>query len=409
MKAKGRIFDIQKYSIHDGPGIRTIVFLKGCALRCRWCCNPESQEFDIQTMMFEGKEKVMGYDVTVEDVMPAILQDTFYYNRSGGGVTLSGGEALLQPNFGPHLLHACKDYGINTAIETTGFARWEFIEKYLPYLDYVLMDIKHMNSAKHKEFTTQPNELIHENAKRIAESGMVDLTIRVPVIPTFNATPEEIYDIAMDGIDDEVDDAKEQVKEAKKTLAAYEKMVKNGVITSDYAGTILSLGYAEGDTLNTSTAIASFADADAVTVTVSVSQEDVSTIAIGDVVNIVFSAYEEETYSGVVSAIDTAETSDNSSMIDYDVTVKVTGDVFKIYQGMTSNVTFITKELKNVVYVSNKAIQTEGTKSYVKKKEGNTIVKKEVVTGFSNGSSVEIQSGLEEGDVVLIESQVSSS
>ena len=150
MKAKGRIFDIQKYSIHDGPGIRTIVFLKGCALRCRWCCNPESQEFDIQTMMFEGKEKVMGYDVTVEDVMPAILQDTFYYNRSGGGVTLSGGEALLQPNFGPHLLHACKDYGINTAIETTGFACWEFIEKYLPYLDYVLMDIKHMNSAKHK-------------------------------------------------------------------------------------------------------------------------------------------------------------------------------------------------------------------------------------------------------------------
>ena len=112
-------------------------------------------------------------------------------------MTLSGGEALLQPNFGPHLLHACKDYGINTAIETTGFARWEFIEKYLPYLDYVLIDIKHMDSAKHKEFTTQPNELIHENAKRIAESGMVDLTIRVPVIPTFNATPEEIYDIAM--------------------------------------------------------------------------------------------------------------------------------------------------------------------------------------------------------------------
>ncbi len=220
---------------------------------------------------------------------------------------------------------------------------------------------------------------------------------------------KEIYDIAMDGIDDEVDDAKEQVKEAKKALTAYEKMVKNGVITSDYAGTILSLGYAEGDTLNTSTAIASFADADAVTVTVSVSQEDVSTIAIGDVVNIVFSAYEEETYSGVVSAIDTAETSDNSSTIDYDVTVKVTGDVSKIYQGMTSNVTFITKELKNVVYVSNKAIQTEGTKSYVKEKEGNTIVKKEVVTGFSNGSSVEIQSGLEEGDVVLIESQVSSS
>lgn len=197
MEARGRIFDIQKYSIHDGPGIRTIIFLKGCALRCRWCCNPESQEFDMQPMMFEGKEKIMGTDVTVADVMPAIKQDIFYYNRSGGGVTLSGGEALLQPNFAPHLLHACKDYGINTAIETTGFAKWETIQKYLPYLDYVLMDIKHMNSAKHKEFTNQPNELIHENARKIAESGMVNLTIRVPVIPTFNATPKEIYDIAM--------------------------------------------------------------------------------------------------------------------------------------------------------------------------------------------------------------------
>lgn len=197
MKARGRIFDIQKYSIHDGPGIRTIVFLKGCALRCRWCCNPESQEFDIQTMTFEGKEKTSGYDVTVEDVMPIIKQDSFYYNRSGGGVTLSGGEALLQPNFAPYLLRACQDYGINTAIETAGFAKWENIEKYLPHLNYVLMDIKHMNSAKHKEFTTQPNELGLENARKIASLGVVDLTIRVPVIPTFNATPQEIYDIAM--------------------------------------------------------------------------------------------------------------------------------------------------------------------------------------------------------------------
>jgi pyruvate formate lyase activating enzyme len=103
----------------------------------------------------------------------------------------------LQPNFAPHLLHACHDYGVNTAIETTGFAKWETIQKYLPHLDYVLMDIKHMNSAKHRAFTSQPNELIHENARKIAQSGMVDLTIRVPVIPTFNATPEEIYDIAM--------------------------------------------------------------------------------------------------------------------------------------------------------------------------------------------------------------------
>lgn len=192
----GRIFDIQKYSIHDGPGIRTIVFLKGCALRCRWCCNPESQHYEVEKMLFEGKEKTMGYDVTVADVMDVVRQDSFYYARSGGGMTLSGGEALLQPDFAVDLLRACHDMGINTAIETTAIAKWEVIERYLPHLDYVLMDIKHMDSAKHKEFTTQPNERILENAIKIAESGMVNLTIRVPVIPTFNHTPEEIRAIA---------------------------------------------------------------------------------------------------------------------------------------------------------------------------------------------------------------------
>lgn len=194
--ARGRIFDIQKYSIHDGPGIRTIVFLKGCALRCRWCCNPESQSFEVERMMFEGKKKTMGLDVTVAEVLDIVREDMFYYRRSGGGMTLSGGESLLQPNFAPQLLRACHDFDINTAIETTGFAKWETIEKYLPHLDHVLMDIKHMDSAKHKAFTTQPNELILENARKIAESGMVNLVIRVPMIPTFNATPEEIRQIA---------------------------------------------------------------------------------------------------------------------------------------------------------------------------------------------------------------------
>lgn len=196
LNAKGRIFDIQKYSIHDGPGIRTIVFLKGCALRCRWCCNPESQSFDIETMhMEDGTEKIMGRDVTVREVMDIVRKDSFYYQRSGGGLTLSGGESLLHPDFAIPLLTVSQMMGINTAIETTGFQRWEIIQEYLKVLDYVLMDIKHMDSAKHKEFTGQPNEMILENAKRIAESG-ADLTIRIPVIPTFNNTPEEIGAIA---------------------------------------------------------------------------------------------------------------------------------------------------------------------------------------------------------------------
>ena len=195
LSVRGRIFDIQRFSTHDGPGIRTIVFLKGCALRCRWCCNPESQSYEIETMMQNGKPKIMGRDVTVEEILSEVLQDRPYYNRSGGGVTLSGGEGLLQPDFAVALLKACKDSGINTAIETTGFANADVIERFLPYLDTVLMDIKHINSDKHKEFTNQPNERILENAKLIASKAH-KLIVRVPVIPTFNDTVAEIADIA---------------------------------------------------------------------------------------------------------------------------------------------------------------------------------------------------------------------
>lgn len=195
LNVKGRIFDIQRFSTHDGPGIRTIVFLKGCALRCRWCCNPESQSFDIETMMQNGKPKIMGRDVTVGEVIKEVLQDRPYYRRSGGGLTLSGGESLLQPEFAIALLRAAKENGINTAIETTGFASVEVIRQFLPYIDTVLMDIKHINSDKHKEFTSQPNERILENARVIAEEAK-KLIIRVPVIPTFNDTVAEIADIA---------------------------------------------------------------------------------------------------------------------------------------------------------------------------------------------------------------------
>ena len=195
LNVSGRIFDIQKFSVHDGPGIRTIVFLKGCALRCKWCCNPESQKSEIQTMMQNGKEKLIGRDVTVAEVLQTVKQDMPYYRRSGGGMTLSGGEMLCQSDFAYALLRGAKESAINTAAETTGFASWETIEKLLPYIDTVLMDIKHIDSAKHKAFTTQPNELILENAVKIGKNAK-KLIIRVPVIPTFNDTPAEIEAIA---------------------------------------------------------------------------------------------------------------------------------------------------------------------------------------------------------------------
>ena len=196
MKTKGRIFDIQRFSIHDGKGIRTIVFLKGCVLRCRWCCNPESQEYAIQTMKVSGEPKIIGRDVTVDEVMEIVEQDRPYYYRSGGGLTLSGGESLCQPEFARDLLRGAKERGINTAMESMACAKYEVIESILPYLDHYLLDIKHMNPAKHKEFTGKSNELMLENAKKIACSGQVRLSIRIPVIPTFNDSEEEIRAIA---------------------------------------------------------------------------------------------------------------------------------------------------------------------------------------------------------------------
>ena len=195
LNVKGRIFDIQRFSVHDGPGVRTIVFLKGCPLRCRWCCNPESQSREIETMTLAGNVKTVGQDVTVGEIIETVKKDRVYYRRSGGGLTLSGGEALAQPEFAAALLKAAKAEGINTAIESTAFAPFSTIEKILPHLDYYLMDIKHMDSQKHKEYTGVPNELILENAARIAKSG-TSLTIRTPVIPGFNDSEEEIGAIA---------------------------------------------------------------------------------------------------------------------------------------------------------------------------------------------------------------------
>ncbi|MGI6112140.1 MAG: glycyl-radical enzyme activating protein [Bilifractor sp.] len=197
MKTQGRIFDIQRYSVHDGTGIRTIVFLKGCVLRCRWCCNPESQEYGIQQMrLADGSVRTFGEDTTVEAVMKTVNSDRMYYRRSGGGLTLSGGESLCQPEFARDLLHAAKDEGFSTAMESMACADYSHIEALLPWLDQYLMDIKHMNGEKHREFTGRDNALMLENARRTAASGQCELIIRTPVIPTFNDTDEEIDEIA---------------------------------------------------------------------------------------------------------------------------------------------------------------------------------------------------------------------
>jgi len=195
-QTKGILSEIQRFSVHDGPGIRSLLFLKGCPLRCQWCCNPENINPDPETITQNGVQRLVGKEITVEDIMHTVIKDMIYYRRSGGGITLSGGEALFQPDFTLAILKACKDRRIHTAIETTGCAKYDVIEKMLPYLDLVLYDIKHVVDEKHREFTGQSNRLILENAMKIGAAG-ADMIIRVPVVPTFNATKAEIQLIAM--------------------------------------------------------------------------------------------------------------------------------------------------------------------------------------------------------------------
>ena len=192
----GIIFDIQRYSVHDGPGIRTLVFLKGCPLRCKWCCNPESFIKEPQTMTIRGEEIVTGREVTVDQVMETVLKDVAYYRRSKGGISLSGGEPLFQADFAVEILQACKNRAIHTAIETSACVDYAVLEKALPYLNLLMVDVKHMNNEKHLAFTGVPNTLILENVKRLATEADVDVVVRVPVVPGFNDTPDEIADIA---------------------------------------------------------------------------------------------------------------------------------------------------------------------------------------------------------------------
>lgn len=235
----GVITDIQRFSIHDGPGIRTTVFLKGCNLRCRWCHNPETILARPQVQVFperciacgacvtacpsgaharEGGRGVfqrdrcqacgactrgcyaqclvlVGRAVTPEDVLAEVLADKAFYARSGGGVTLSGGEPLWQPKFAIKVLGLCRANGIHTAIETNLAWPWVYARPVVASADLVMCDLKHLDSGRHEEWTGQPNAQVLENIRRVSVSGL-PLIVRTPIIPTFNDTPEAVAAIA---------------------------------------------------------------------------------------------------------------------------------------------------------------------------------------------------------------------
>lgn len=231
---RGMIFNIQRYSIHDGPGIRSTVFLKGCPLTCFWCQNPESQEMKAEILLDKGKcascgqcvnscpaganvltpdrvkiirdkcmgcgecvsvcpneaRRLVGAYMTVDEVMEEIVRDRIFYENSGGGVTLSGGEPLMQADFALQLLRRCKEEDLHTVLDTCGYASWKTMQKLLEYTDLVLYDIKCLDATKHSKATGKSNELIIENAKMIARSK--EMWVRVPLVPGFNDSEKEV-------------------------------------------------------------------------------------------------------------------------------------------------------------------------------------------------------------------------
>ena len=223
---KAIIFDVQRNSFVDGPGIRTTVFFKGCNLRCAWCHNPESQSAKPQMMFYKDKctgcgkcksvcpyhleqcelcgkctlycpvdaRKVCGKEHTVDEVLKEVLKDQAFYETSGGGVTFSGGECMLQIDFLAEILKKCKEKGIHTAVDTAGHIPFESFEKILPYTDLFLYDIKIFDSQKHKQYVGVGNELILENLKKLFERK-AKLWIRIPIIPDVNDSIEEIQKI----------------------------------------------------------------------------------------------------------------------------------------------------------------------------------------------------------------------
>jgi pyruvate formate lyase activating enzyme len=236
----GKVFNIQRFSIHDGPGIRTTVFLKGCPLRCFWCHNPEGLRSTLEIQFTpsrcigcgecarvcpEGAQVVSpeegrifyrdrcttcgecvevcypeglqltGKEMTVDEVVAEVLQDRPFYESSQGGVTLSGGEPMLQSEFTLAVLERCKAEGLHTALETTTQTRWENLEAAMPLTDLFMIDIKHLDPLKHKAVTGVANDTILNHIRRLSATGK-PLTFRVPVVPTVNDTPEEIGAIA---------------------------------------------------------------------------------------------------------------------------------------------------------------------------------------------------------------------
>jgi len=201
----GTIFDIKKYSIHDGPGIRTTVFFKGCPLRCWWCQNPESQHMEPDIVpagkskrkfhvQYKKGEELIGLEMRAEEVMAEVRKDIIFYDESAGGVTFSGGEPLFQPDFLQLLLYESKKEDMHTAVDTCGYVSRKDLEKIVPLTDLFLFDLKLMDDQEHKKYTGVPFQSIKENLIFLSKQNCA-INIRIPIIPDITDTTINLQQI----------------------------------------------------------------------------------------------------------------------------------------------------------------------------------------------------------------------
>jgi pyruvate formate lyase activating enzyme len=203
--ATGVIFDIKRFAIHDGPGIRTTIFFKGCPLRCWWCHNPESHK--ILPEKFDGSnirsninhslslnEDEVGREIIISELFKEIEKDAIFYEESGGGVTFSGGEPTMQPDFLKAALEKCKENEIHTTVDTSGYAPTRIFEQITSHTDLFLFDLKIMNDELHQKYTCVSNELIHKNLKWLDENNQ-NICIRIPVVPGITDTKKNITEL----------------------------------------------------------------------------------------------------------------------------------------------------------------------------------------------------------------------
>jgi len=183
---RGIVFDIKRFAIHDGPGIRTSIFFKGCPLSCWWCHNPESCKTGIQNLDFDFKgSKTLGWETTAIQLLEEVEKDRAFFDESNGGVTFTGGEPLMQADFVAETAHLFKRNDLHLVLDTTGFAKTEKFKKVADQMDLVLFDLKHMNESKHFEYTGVSNQLIFKNLEFLIEKEM-DIHIRFPMMPGLN-------------------------------------------------------------------------------------------------------------------------------------------------------------------------------------------------------------------------------